>query len=139
MLLLVFPSSSLSKEILIWLAILCLLGTAQRGDYSSVTHTHALPLWGPLRARFPGTKMGKELKSRVLKTLLFLTGHPRKGCTRSASYSLHSLSSSIRSPLLLLTPGSRACVWQRAQTGLLMSNRDCLPDPGASQLICFSH
>lgn len=70
MLLLVFPSSSLSQEILIWLASLCLLGMgAVRGVLLSYSHacTHTLGItlsslpWEPSCWH----KMGKDAEIQM--------------------------------------------------------------------------
>lgn len=121
--LLIFPSSSLSKEISIWLTSLYLLGMSTEGRlllcYSHAsTHTHS----GPRRALLPwepflihtGTKWEEMPKSSMLKPLLLLPEHPRKHATYDLSLALSSPCCKVgsNSSLLLLavirSPDSRA-------------------------------
>lgn len=78
MLLLVFPSSSLSEEILIWLASLCLLGTGTaRGLLLSYSHarTHTL---GTTPSLLPWHKMGKDAKIQCVKNTAFSPWAPKE-------------------------------------------------------------
>lgn len=105
-----FPAAACQKKSSSGWAACASWAWAQRGDYSSLTHRHALYTLGTTLSSLPWHKTGKKMpKSSVLKTLLFLPGRPRKGCTRSVSRSLNSLTGAA-SPLsccLLSSPDPR--------------------------------
>lgn len=137
--LLVFPSSSLSKEISIWLTSLYLLGMGtERGLL--LCYSHACTLCGPHRDPLPwepllvctGRKWEKMPKSSMLKPWLLLPEHPRKHTTYdlplalSIPYCKVGSNSSLVLLAVLRSPDPRdtaaLCLrlLQRAQTRLLL-------------------
>lgn len=119
MLLLVFPSSSLSKEILIWLGRLCLLGTGTaRGLLLTYSHarTHTL---GTTLSSLPWHKTGKDAKIQRVKNAAFSPWAPRERLhtvCRSVSQFPDRRSIRLPSPVACsaaLTPGNTATLCLR--------------------------